>query len=1523
MTKKALVKKVFRIFFTTVLIFISIPLFLFLALKSPKVQTFVVHEITQILSEKFNAKISIESVDYAFFNKLKMNKVYVEDQQGDTLLYAGRIYTSLRGFNPQKRLVTIGTFEIDKGKFNLLQNSKGVLNLKFILDALASKDTTKKKEEYRFRIRNLKIDEFAFKYRKWKPDQRPYGMNYSDLDIKNINIDLRNIRINGTKIKARMANVSAYEKCGFLLNHLEADLDFSTQEIKLANATISTRNSLVKASHIIFRFNDFADWKDYVHKVKMDALFTNAFVDFKTIAYFAPTLRKWDFKGFLDGRVRGPVSNLRSDYLQFKTGDSTKLAFNFSIVGLPNAEETVWKGNVQELTSNGKELGQTIKTFIGEHGDNVANIIAKLGKLKLNAYFNGKFRAFTSSANITSSIGNITTALETKASMGHTNSYSLSITTNNFNVGLIANTKEVGTVTGTIKSAGATEGRIVKRSQTEATISDATLHGYAYKNINLLLNREGKFYDYLLRVNSQDADLTCAGSYDLGVQPNRIIASLKANHINLYRIHVAPNDTITSLKGLFNVNFTGTNIDNINGTATVQNATFSTRQKNIQLGLANIFIKNNADEKEVRLESDLADGVIKGSSSLKNLGMAVNHFMKLYFPSLGKQGIPQLATPTKSPNTGKKNQVKIQEGSQNYYVNLKVKKVNDVLGLFVPNLKIEKSTVVLGMINANTNDFDLKLISPQIQLGNSQFNKITLQAVGTPSNVRASLLCSKYQVNSLALNNISLQAMGAMDRVNTTVSFNNNTKESHNEGEIKFMTTFSDNPHSTKPHIEIDFLKTLLTINNTPWKVGKANISIDSTSIGIEDFKITNNKQKIAVAGKIANNRNDQLHFIVNNFDVQNFKSFFEKSGYNIEGEINGIATLKSIYESPMLFSNIKIADAKINGHPVGNPELVSSWDEVNRKVNILSTNSIDDKEAYRLSGTISPYTKDLDLDLKINQLQPFLLEPFTKGIVSNMKGNISANLLITGKTDKPTINGTAHLNDIQTRVDYLNTTYSISAPIAITPSSISISNDTLVDQYGNIALVNARVTHKDLKDFKFNITILPKNLLALNTNAKQNNTFYGKAFASGSVNIFGDAQDMEMHINARTEKNSKVFIPLNNRTQIQDQSFITFISIKDRNASDSLDEDASNAPKANQVKKRKSNLKIFLELQVTPDAEAEILLDRNSGNVLKAQGSSNLSMEVDPASNIFQMTGTYTIQKGDFRFSLLNLATKDFIIDNGSSISWSGNPSNATINVTARHKVRTTLAPILVGLNQNNTQRYNVDCKIMLDGMLLNPNIKLGVELPDADASTQTLVQAVLNTESQLQKQFVSLLMFGQFFPEQTETGKDNPIGTYASKGMAADLLFNQLGNLVSQISNSVDIGIKYTPATSTTNQEYEVSGSLKLNEWITVNGTLDVGENSKSTGVGVAGDYDVNVRLDKKDKVKFKMFSQQKQDNLLNNSQSRNGVGIFFQNQFNSFGDLFKRKKKKEKAAAPPKDAEQPKNSQKSPKETQKEKK
>lgn len=1492
MAKKNLIKKIGKICLYTVLIILSLPLILFLALKSPKVQTFVVHEVTSILSNKLNAEISIESVDYAFFNKLKINKVFVRDQHGDTLLYTKRIYASMRGFSFKNRAISIGTAELDNGKFYLKQDSTGVLNLKFIIDAFASKDTTKKKkQEYRFKVRNFKLTDFAFIYKKWGAASKSEGMNYSDLDIRHINLDLRDIKINGSKITAKMENLSAYEKCGFLLEHLGADVDFSPKEIVLSNAKVITPLTKLTASYIKFRFNGFHDWKDYVHKVKMDVDIKNSLVDFRTIAYFAPTLSKWTFRGYVDGRVRGPVSALKSDNFEYRSTDSTYLALNFSIVGLPKAWETVWRGNIEKLTSNGPELGQLIKTFVGTHGEQVAGIISKLGKIDLNAYFSGKFTAFTSSALVNSSIGSVTASLDTRETNSHTSGYALNASTKSLNLGRLLDLKDFGTLTTTFTSEGNTSGRIINSSTSNAEIEEMQFKGYSYHKVAARIDRTGKEYNLLMNVDCKDAILTLAGSYNFEQPLSHTIASAKINHINLHNLNFIKQDTITSIKGLFTADFKGSNINEMNGKFTIENANIESRRKKVMVGRSVVEIRNDDKLHEVRVNSDLMDATLRSNTSLLNIGKAINHFVAQYTPNLlaSSAGVTTSAKPLSKKADAKDKQTKVDSTNRviQYLLEAKIKNGGDAISLFIPTLKVEKGTTILANLSPTTNKVDIKFRSSDVQFAQNHFKNITLQSTGNAESLRADVSCGKFQNGGIAIQNIDFTTFTQQNKVNSTVVFNNSTKESKNEGLVKFITNFEKTSTSRKPLIKVNIIKSNITINDTPWIIGSAKVLIDSSSVDIEDFKVTNQQQKIAIAGKISENKDEQLHFIINNLDIQNFRTLFEKSGYEVQGSVNGIATLKSIYKSPMLFSNIRLDNTYINGRSVGSPELISSWDDVSKKVTILSTNTINDKEVYRVSGTFAPETKDINLDVNIAQLRTFLLEPYTKGIVSDLRGYISAKLSVTGKSTAPIIEGEAFLNHVSAKVDFLNTVYSIDAPIKISRNELKIENDTLFDIYGKRALVNASVTHDYLKNFKFDINIEPENLLALNTTARQNAIFYGNAFATGRVRIFGDPQDLQMNISAQTEKNTKVFIPINSRTQVRDQSFITFIN------PNSDEVNFTPSQKKGKVKP-KARFKIFLDLNVTPEAEAQILLDPSTGSVLKAQGNSNLTMEVDPSTNLFQIKGTYTIQKGSVRFNLLNVTSKDFTIDNGSTITWTGDPTNASINVNGTYKVRTTLAPLFVNSGfEGSNQRQNIDCKILLSGMLLNPTIKFDLKLPEADAATQTAVAATLNNESLMQKQFISLLWLGQFYPEQENDGNNTAFAN-AGKGMASDLIFSQLNNLVSQISNSFDLGIKYTPATSTTEQEYEVHFSKNLfNDWVTVNGVVDFSGNTKSTGQGVAGDYDVEVRLDKKDRLKFKMFSYQQQDNLLKLNNTKQGVGILYQEQFGSFKDLFRRKK------------------------------
>ena len=47
-------------------------------------------------------------------------------------------------------------------------------------------------------------------------------------------------------------------------------------------------------------------------------------------------------------------------------------------------------------------------------------------------------------------------------------------------------------------------------------------------------------------------------------------------------------------------------------------------------------------------------------------------------------------------------------------------------------------------------------------------------------------------------------------------------------------------------------------------------------------------------------------------------------------------------------------------------------------------------------------------------------------------------------------------------------------------------------------------------------------------------------------------------------------------------------------------------------------------------------------------------------------MYGDYTITEGSYLFTLQNIINKRFIIENGSTIQWTGEPLDARLNINA-----------------------------------------------------------------------------------------------------------------------------------------------------------------------------------------------------------------------------------------------------------------
>ena len=240
-----------------------------------------------------------------------------------------------------------------------------------------------------------------------------------------------------------------------------------------------------------------------------------------------------------------------------------------------------------------------------------------------------------------------------------------------------------------------------------------------------------------------------------------------------------------------------------------------------------------------------------------------------------------------------------------------------------------------------------------------------------------------------------------------------------------------------------------------------------------------------------------------------------------------------------------------------------------------------------------------------------------------------------------------------------------------------------------------------------------------MNTTLADNKLFYGTAYATGLIEINGPPKNIVIDIWAKTNKGTSINIPLSNTGELNEYSFITI---------EDLRSGITEQPEVSDYQVDLSGLQInFVDLEITPDAEVQIIFDPKLGDIIKGRGHGNLDMKINTSGN-FIMYGEFTIEKGDYLFTLQNIINKKLTIEPGGIIRWNGDPLDATIDIVANYRTRASLGDLfgtdgdLFGIDAD--QKIEVYDRITMTGKLMSPDIKYEV-YPNTDESTRLSINS------------------------------------------------------------------------------------------------------------------------------------------------------------------------------------------------------
>ena len=1468
-----------KVFSAAVLLLIILPVVLSLLLDIPAVQNFVVHKAAEMVSRKLETTVSIDRVDIGIFSKIKVKGFYVEDYGRDTLLYVGKLDAYVTGFGIFGGGLAFSRGEIADAKLYLRQMPDGEMNIKQIVNRISDPDKPKK-GNFKLSLKQASIENMDLCLERIDSVAPDYGIDFSHMHLYGLTARVDDFTIDGSAIYTTIAALTARERSGFVLDHLAGRFYMTQGCLGFEDASIVTARSNISLPYVSLVGNSWSEYKDFLGEVRIEAALRNTTVSTDDIAWFAPKLRDWhlDFSN-IDVEVAGVVSDFTAKVRSMHIGEGTTLVADAVVKGLPDIRDTWFDLSVPRLHSSAEAVDGLALGIAGRKlSDKLVGILGNSGSVDLNARFKGKLASFDMQLGAATEVGDIACNLRMSPLKRGLSSVRGDVETRNLRLGELLGRRDLlGNATLTAYVDGVV-GKGVADANVVGNVTQLGFNGYVYDSLRLdgrLRNRE---FDGRITARDPNLDFDFFGLVDFNDSVPRYDFTMDLRHADLARLHVNRRDSVSQLSAHITANAGGRSLDDLNGRIQVTGARYKYNDKEIEASNMTVTGENSAESKLVELRSDFADATFRSKTSYRTVFEYLRRSAWKYLPMLREA----------PPETGPSER-KAAVANDFSLLSVNIRNFNPVADAVSAGLQVADGSSLQLLFNPASDQLSLKASSEYIERRRMLATRLSVNASNRGDSLAVYASAEDLYAGVLHLPRLSVTGGARQGRVQLSAGFNDTTRQV--SGLVGFRTSVVDEHGPNGRLVDLQILPSHITRGDKSWQIYAHKIRIDTAQIVIDKFFVMNREQELLLNGIASRSRTDSVTLSLRNFDLSPFTQIAERMGYIIEGRTNGSATMKSVMRGGEISADILFDSVEVNDIPAPPMRLASRWDFARNRAGVTVVDRV--KRDTLVRGFYAPDRMRYYARLDIDSLDMGLLDPILTGVISSTEGLASADLVLQGQRREAELTGEIRVSGLKTKVDFTQVTYSMpEAVLSVKNNRFKASNVAVFDPQGHRGRFDFDMSLQHLSNISYDVRVAPQQMLVLDTDADDNDAFYGKVYATGTARISGDKGLVNMEIAAATDGNSSFVLPLSSKSNISNADFVVFVQPE---KTDTLDNVARKKllfeRKHRQRADAANQMNIALALDVRPDAEVEIDV---AGNTVKGRGEGTLNLQINPRANIFEIYGDYTISEGSFMLSLQQIINKRFTIESGSSIQWTGSPMNALLDIDAVYKLKASLQPLLQGTTENlgGDRSVPVECIIHLGDRLSNPSINFDVRVPGSDPETQTLVTNALSTPETVDTQFLYLLLFNSFMSENSSQANAN-IGSSVSAATGLEFVSNMVSNWLS--SSDYNVVIRYRPKSELTSDEVDFGLSKSLinnrlfveveGNYLIDNKQATVNNNSMSNFMGEA--Y-ITYLIDRAGTLKLKAFTQTIDRFDENQGLQETGIGVYFKEDFNNLRDL-----------------------------------
>lgn len=484
-------------------------------------------------------------------------------------------------------------------------------------------------------------------------------------------------------------------------------------------------------------------------------------------------------------------------------------------------------------------------------------------------------------------------------------------------------------------------------------------------------------------------------------------------------------------------------------------------------------------------------------------------------------------------------------------------------------------------------------------------------------------------------------------------------------------------------------------------------------------------------------------------------------------------------------------------------------------------------------------------------------------------------------------------MTDASLKIGLLNTSFGVKDTIHLSTSGIEFNKIRISDMEGHQGTMSGKLSYRHFKNLNYRFEFNVDNMLLMNTKESPDVPFYGTVYGTGNAVLTGNREGLDVNAAVTTNRNTNFVYLTNTTASAASNQFIRFIDKTPRRTiQDSVQivSDYELAQKEPEKEETKSDIRLNLLIDATPDATMKIIMDPIAGDYISGKGSGNIRTEFYNKGDV-KLFGNYRISQGIYKFSLQEVIRKDFIIKDGSTITFNGPPLDATMDIQASYTVNSASLNDLIpeaipGIQQTNVK---VNCMMNLTGILLRPTLKLGIELPNERDEVQTIVRNYISTEEQMNMQILYLLGIGKFYPQNNNM--ENAQNSNMMTSVLSSTLSGQLNNLLSQAFNMNNWNFGTNLSTGEkgwTDLELEgmLSGQL-LNNRLLINGNFGYRDNPLAN-TNFIGDFEAEWLLTRTGDVRLKAYNETNDRYYTKTNLTTQGIGIMYKKDFNKWSEL-----------------------------------